>query len=120
MTMNRLWKGLLALVFAVAFCQFTPTLRAQDQSQDPAAQPRQEQQQPQQQEPSQQKARTFLGQIVKAQNGQYALLVDKQAGKGFYLDNQERAKKFEGQNVKVLGTLDIATNTIHVTDIEAS
>ncbi len=102
--------GLLALV--LAFCQFTPPLHAQSQSQDPSAQ-----QQPDQQQPDQQKDQTFVGQIVKAKNGQYALLTDKQAGKGYYLDDQEKAKQFDGQNVTVRGALDAASNTIHVTDI---
>ncbi len=113
MRRNVFSAGLLALFLAVAFCPFTPTLRAQSQSQDPNAQ------QPQgQEQPEQQKSETFVGQIVKAKNGQYALLTDKEAGKGFYLDNQQKAGQFAGQNVKVTGTLDVATNTIHVTDIQ--
>jgi hypothetical protein len=34
------------------------------------------------------------------------------------LDDQEKAKQFDGQNVKVTGTLDVATFTIHVSDIQ--
>jgi hypothetical protein len=45
------------------------------------------------------------------------LLVDKQKGSGFYLDNQDKAKPFEGRNVKVIGVLDASSSTIHVTDI---
>jgi hypothetical protein len=67
-----------------------------------------------QQQPDQQKGETFVGQAVKAKNGQYALLADKQAGKGYYLDDQERAKQYDGQNVKVTRTLDVATSTIHI------
>jgi hypothetical protein len=117
MQRNILSAGLLALALVVALCQFTPSLHAQGQSQkdDPSAQQQQGQQQP-----DQQKAQTFLGQIVKAKNGQYALLTDKQAGKGYYLDDQEKAKQFDGQNVKVTGTLDIASSTIHITDIQAA
>jgi hypothetical protein len=65
-----------------------------------------------------QKPKTFVGKIVKARNGQYALLTDEQAGKGVYLDDQEKAKAFEGKNVKVTGVLDVATNIVHVTDIQ--
>lgn len=118
MKSNTLSAWLVALVFAVASFQFTPTLRAQNQSQDPNAREQQDQQQPDQQQPNQQKSATFVGQIVKAKNGQYALLTDKQAGKGFYLDDQDKAKKFDGQNVKITGTLDVATNTIHIADIQ--
>jgi len=110
--------GLMALVLAVAFWQFTSPLHAQSQSQNPSAQQQQDQQQPDQQQPDQQKTQSFVGQIVKAKNGQYALLTDKQAGKGYYLDDQEKAKQFDGQNVKVIGTLDATNNTIHVTEIQ--
>jgi hypothetical protein len=34
------------------------------------------------------------------------------------LDDQEKAKNFEGKNVKVTGILDVATNIVHVTGIE--
>jgi hypothetical protein len=105
--------GFLALVLAIAFCQFTPGLNAQNQTQDPNSLQQQGQQQP-----DEQKVETFVGQVVKAKNGQYALLTDKQARKGYYLDDQERAKQYDGQNVKVTGTLDGASSTIHVTDIQ--
>jgi hypothetical protein len=48
---------------------------------------------------------------------QYAFLTDKGAGKGYFLDNQEKAKQFEGKAVKVVGVLEASTGTIHVTDI---
>ncbi len=61
---------------------------------------------------------TPVGKIVKAQNGKYAVLIDEQTGKGAYLDDQEKAKQFEGKNVKITGTLIASSNMIHVTDIE--
>ena len=112
MKRNTLSAALLVPALAAAFCLFAPSVYSQSQSQDPSAQPQGQQQ------PDTQKAATFAGQIVKAKNGQYALLTDKQAGKGYYLDDQEKAKPFDGKNVKVVGTLDAATNTIHVTDIQ--
>ena len=84
--------GFLALVLAVAFCQFTPGLHAQNQIQDPSSLQQQAQQQP-----DEQKGETFVGQVVKAKNGQYALLTDKQAGKGYYLDDQERPNNMTGR-----------------------
>ena len=66
----------------------------------------------------QQKSQTFLGKIVKATNGRYGLLIDEQSGKGVYLDNQEKAKEFEGKNVKVTVVLEAANNLVHVTNIE--
>jgi hypothetical protein len=62
----------------------------------------------------------MVGKIVKIKSGQFALLTDEQAGKGVYLDDQEKAKQFEGKMVKVTGTLDVASNTVHVTGIEAA
>ncbi len=60
----------------------------------------------------------FVGKIIKASNGQYALLTDEQAGKGVYLDDQEKAKTYEGKNVKVTGVLEVAKNLVHVSDIQ--
>lgn len=90
----------MALGLALGITQVSPVLVAQSRSQD------------------QQKPQTFVGKVVKARNGQYALLTDEQAGKGVYLDDQEKAKTFEGKNVKVTGVLDVATNIVHVTDIQ--
>ena len=110
MKRGMLWLGLPTLVLAMGLSPFIPTAHAQSQSKEPNDQ----------QQPSQQKTAAFVGQIVKAKNGQYALLMDKQTGKGFYLDDQIKAQKFEGQNVKVIGKLDIPSGTIHVSDIVAA
>ena len=98
----------LALGLALTSVQFTPILLGQPQNQEPKAQQ------------DQQKSQTFVGKIVKARNGQYALLTDEQTGKGVYLDDQEKAKPFEGKTVKVTGVLEVAKNVLHVTDIEPS
>ena len=105
MKLKNFWATSLALALALGFLQVT-LLHAQTQSQSPNA------------EQDQQKSQTFVGKIVKATNGQYALLTDEQAGKGVYLDNQEKAKEFEGKNVKVTGVLEAAKNLVHVTKIE--
>jgi len=61
-------------------------------------------------------AKTFMGRIVQME-GKYVL--QESASKStFQLDDQDKAKQFDGQSVKVTGTLDSATNTIHVTDIQ--
>jgi len=106
MKMTKLWVASMALAIALAVPQLTPTLQAQSQSQTPSAQQ------------EQQKTKTFVGKIVKAKNGQYALLTDEQAGKGAYLDDQEKAKQFEGKNVKVTGVLEASKDLIHVSNIE--
>ena len=53
-----------------------------------------------------------MGKIVKINNGQFALLTDEQAGKGVFLDDQEKAKQFEGKNVKATGVLDLANKIL--------
>lgn len=95
-----------ALGIALASLPLTPILHGQAQDQTPNTQQ------------NQQKTQTFVGKIIKAGNGQYALLTDEQAGKGAYLDDQEKAKQFEGKNVKVTGFLEEAKSLIHVTNIE--
>jgi len=61
-------------------------------------------------------AKTFTGQIA-VMDGKYVLVSGSDT---FQLDNQEKAKAFDGQNVKVTGTLDAATKTIRVADIQAA
>jgi len=59
---------------------------------------------------------TTTGKITQANDGKY-VLVDS-AGKLYQLDDQKAAEKFNGKNVKVSGTVDTSSNTIHVTDIQ--
>jgi hypothetical protein len=108
LTRKNFWIASLALGFALSSPRITPILRAQSEGQAPSAQQ------------DQQKSQTFVGKIIKAKNGQYALLTDEQAGKGAFLDDQEKAKAFEGKNVKVTGVLEAARGLIHVTDIQAA
>jgi hypothetical protein len=96
----------LALGLAAGLSQIAPVMLAQSPGQQST---------PQQDSP---KSQTFVGKIVKTQNGKYAILTDEQTGKGAYLDDEEKAKAFEGKNVKVTGVLMASTNMIHVTDIE--
>ena len=54
---------------------------------------------------------------------QYALVTGQTPeGKvvGHFLDNQDDAKKYEDKQVTVTGTFDTASNTIHVTNIQAA
>lgn len=61
-------------------------------------------------------AQTFTGTIMK-ESGKYVL---KMAGNStiYQLDDQDRAKQYEGKQVKVAGTLDATGNSLHVTSIE--
>lgn len=105
---NRINLRAASLTAALAFATMplTPVLFAQAQHRDPDAQQ------------DQQKTQTFTGKIVKTRSGQFALLVDEQTGKGVYLDDQDKAMQYEGKNVKVTGTLEVAKNLVHVTDIQ--
>jgi hypothetical protein len=67
-------------------------------------------------------SQTFVGTIGKS-HGQEVLKSGYATGnpksKSTYkLDDQEKAKQYSGKNVKVTGTLDSSTNTIHVSDIQ--
>ena len=56
---------------------------------------------------------TFTGTVVKA-GGKYVL---KTADSNYQLDDQDKAKQFVGQQVKVNGSLDSSTSMIHISDI---
>jgi len=58
----------------------------------------------------------FTGTIVKAEN-EYVLRVSDNVWYG--IDDQQKAKLYEGKKVKIAGSLDMRTNILHVTSIEA-
>ena len=69
------------------------------------------------QEPAQQQpaAQTLTGTVVK-DSGRYILKV---SGSSTYeLDDQERAKRYEGKQVKIVGTLSATGNSFHIVSIE--
>jgi hypothetical protein len=108
MKRNRLWVAApLSLGLALGTLLFNPALRAQSETAPTAQQ-------------DQQKTEVFVGKIIKVKDGRFALVTDEQAGKGVYLDDQEKAKAFEGKNVKVTGVLEVAKNLVHVSDIQAA
>jgi len=60
--------------------------------------------------------RFYTGKIV-SHNGKYVL--DAESPRGPYLlDDQERAKRYEGKHVRVIGVLEVASNTLRVRNIE--
>jgi Protein of unknown function (DUF5818) len=63
----------------------------------------------------QQSARSFEGKIAKA--GDQLVLQDSATQTAYKLDDQDKAKQFEGKNVKVMATMDASTNTLHIVDI---
>jgi hypothetical protein len=109
-TSNHL-KGAIPLLITAALCAFTPGPLAQNSNAQDQAPPQQ----------SDQQSKTFAGKIMKLENGKYALVTGQTPQgqmSGHFLDDQDQAKKYEGKQVKVTGTLEIASNTIHVTRIE--
>ena len=60
-------------------------------------------------------SKVFTGKIAN-QEGKYSL--QGEDGKTYQLDDQDKAKQFDGKNVKVTGTLDEENMTIHVSEIE--
>lgn len=93
----------------------------------PATQSAQQEQMPQTQTPStpvgqsqdnadkQPAARTFTGKIMQA-NDVYVLKTGDNMT--YQLDDQARAKDYEGKQVQVTGSLDASSNTIKVQDIK--
>ena len=60
-------------------------------------------------------AQTFAGSIVK-DNGKYVLKVSESTA--YQIDNQEKARTYDGKQVRIIGNLDSKTNMLHITRIE--
>ncbi len=92
---------------------------------EPTKTPDQSQPSPNSQEPSRQQApdsqaqsgtsteaQSFTGTIVKS--GDKYMFQDAASGNTYDIDHQEQVKEYEGKKVKVHGTLDPSTKTIHM------
>ena len=115
----RLFGSLGALVLLVFALSWTQPLAVAQQDRDPAAPAAQQEEQPQQPYNGmnqQSDVKTFTGKVMKS--GENLVLKDSASKSTYKLDDQDRAKSFEGKNVKVTGTLDAATSTIRVANIE--
>ena len=66
---------------------------------------------------AQQSARSFEGRIAKS--GDKLVLRESSTKTSYQLDDQSKAKQFQGKDVMVTATLDSSTNTLHVVDISA-
>jgi len=62
-----------------------------------------------------QSARSFEGKIMKS--GDQLVLRDSATETSYKLDDQDKAKQYEGKNVKVTANLDASSNTLHVVEI---
>jgi flagellar basal body-associated protein FliL len=97
----------LALAVALSTMSFA---QQQDQS---APQPSQPSADTSPQASSSAQGQPITGTVVK-EGDKYVL---QSSGMSYQLDDQDKAKKFEGQQVKVNGDLDKSTKTIRVSDI---
>ena len=99
---------LLAVLLPAAFAQ-------ENQPRQPASAAPQMQPSPAQASPETPgEESSFSGTVVKI-GKKYVLKTDTAT---YQLDDQEKAKQFEGKQVKVSGSLDKATGTLHITDIQ--
>jgi hypothetical protein len=96
--------------------QQQPTATAPDQA--PAAAPEQQQQpnETQSDDMKGQDAKSFTGQVAK-ENGKI-VLKDPVTKMSYQLDDQKKAARYVGKQVKVTGKLDMNSNTIQVESIE--
>ena len=123
MKRNPYLRATPAVILAATLCAFTPSSIAQSGQEAPPAAQQPDQQPPSQQQPEQQQTKTFEGKILKMKDGKFALVTGQTPQgqmAGHFLDDQDTASKYEGKQVKVTGTLEEASNTIHVTSIEAA
>jgi hypothetical protein len=112
-------KRLLSIVALVGLSGLGINLAAQQtQSTPTATDPAAQQQQQTDATNPQQSARSFEGKIAKS--GDQLVLQDSSTQTAYKLDDQSKAKQFEGKNVKVMATVDASTNTLHVVDITPS
>jgi Protein of unknown function (DUF5818) len=104
--------GLLALLVSLAGIPLYGQQGQQPGSDNPSAQS-----QPSTAQSAQgQQPQTFMGKIARSKG---ELVLTDDSGTSYKLDNADQAKQFVGKSVKVTGTLDTGSNTIHVTNIEA-
>jgi len=120
--MKRILSVVAVLVVGLGINLFAQEAPAASQS-APAAQtapstqaaPDNTMQQPVSSSSDQKAAQSFQGTISKS--GDKLVLKDSATQASYKLDDQDKAKAFEGQSVKVTATMDAATNTLHVVDI---
>lgn len=111
-------KRILSVVALFAVCSLGVTLWAQQTPSATPSSPAQSSSTPQHQtdatNPSS-SARSFEGKITKS--GDSWVLQDKATQTSYKLDDQDKAKQFDGKDVKVMATMDASSNTLHVVDI---
>jgi len=62
-----------------------------------------------------QSARAFEGKIERS--GDQFVLMENTSQTSYQLDDQDKAKHFEGKDVRIMATIDAESNRLHVVDI---
>jgi len=103
---------------SVRLIGFAPAVLALSLMSLPALARQQDQQQPGQgsSAQTQQQVQAFMGKMAKSKEGY--VLKDDVSNTTYKLDDEDQAKPYVGKSVKVTGTLDPSTSTIHVVSIE--
>jgi hypothetical protein len=108
-------KRLLSIVAMLGLSGLGMNLAAQQTPSTPSQTGSMPQQQQTDASNPQQSARSFEGKIAKS--GDQLVLQENSTQTAYKLDDQDKAKQFEGKDVKVMATVDTSTNTLHVVDI---
>ena len=108
-------KRLLSIVAMLGLVGLGMNLAAQQTPSTPTQAGSMPQQQQTDATNPQQSARSFEGKIAKS--GDQLVLQENSTKTAYKLDDQDKAKQFEGKDVKVMATVDTSTNTLHVVDI---
>jgi hypothetical protein len=118
-------KRLLSLASALALMGFALNLSAQESpathstpytQSSPSTSPQDSTtQQPAGNQGEQGSAQSFEGTITKS--GDKLVLKDATTRASYQLDDQDKAKQYEGKKVKVMATMNATTNTLHVVEI---
>jgi hypothetical protein len=105
------WRILLISAFLLALVEVSPisTLAAPAQRENTIQQ--------QSSSPNGRAKQTFSGKVIRS--GQKFVLYEKASGTSYNLDDQQWAKLFQDQDVRVTGSLDARSNMILVFSMEA-
>jgi len=109
----------LALSLSAQQSTTTPSTQTPDSTTSPSTQsPDTTVAQPQTQvdtSTQQRSAQSFEGKITRS--GDKLVLQENASRTAYQLDDQDKAKQYEGKNVKVMATVDASNNTLHVVAI---
>jgi hypothetical protein len=106
-------KRILTAIAALGLASFALNLSAQQTSS-----PQSQTGTAQQQVDAQSQTQNFEGKITKS--GDKLVLQDASSQTAYQLDDQDKAKQYEGQKVKVVASMDSSSNTLHIVNITPS